>query len=148
MGRDGRCGDEHAEYTRDGHGDGQPLQAGDPVADALGQQDARGVRQSVCGRNDHDLAWARLEALGVADNFALTEIGWRRKSGAVRRITEQLDFAPAAVASIADQPAERAESTRHFPQVRRYPVEDAATPLELPRYEVLVTTPTYRVPGR
>lgn len=74
------------------------------VREVVAGLDARGVLQSVCSRNDHDLAWARLEALGVADYFVVPEIGWGRKSDAVRRITEQLGFAPGTVAFIDDQP--------------------------------------------
>ncbi|MFF5563142.1 HAD-IIIC family phosphatase [Streptomyces sp. NPDC012623] len=96
--------------------------------------DARGVLQSVCSRNDHDLAWARLEALGVADYFVVPEIGWGPKSQAVGRIAERLDFAPGALAFIDDQPAERAEVAFHLPDVRCYPAEEAATLLGLPEF--------------
>ncbi|MFD9424062.1 MULTISPECIES: HAD family hydrolase [unclassified Streptomyces] len=96
--------------------------------------DARGILQSVCSRNDHDHAWARLEELGVADCFVLPEIGWGRKSDAVRRITERLGFAPGTVAFIDDQPAERAEVAHHLPEVRCYPAEAAATLLGLPEF--------------
>lgn len=96
--------------------------------------DARGILQSVSSRNDHDLAWAELEALGVADYFVVAEIGWGRKSDAVRRITERLDFAPGTVAFIDDQPAERAEVAFHLPDVRCYPAEDATTLLDLPEF--------------
>lgn len=96
--------------------------------------DARGVLQSVSSRNDHDLAWAQLEALGVADYFVVPEIGWGRKSDAVRRIAEQLNFAPGTIAFIDDQPTERAEVAYHLPEVRCYPAEDAKTLLDLPEF--------------
>lgn len=96
--------------------------------------DARGILQSVCSRNDHDIAWARLKALGVADYFVVPEIGWGPKSDAVRRITERLDFAPGTIAFIDDQPAERAEVAFHLPEVRCYSAQDAATLLSLPEF--------------
>ncbi|MFF9687711.1 HAD-IIIC family phosphatase [Streptomyces sp. NPDC014623] len=96
--------------------------------------DARGILQSVCSRNSHDHAWARLQALGVADYFVVPEIGWGHKSDAVRRIAEQLDFAPGAIAFIDDQPAERAEVAHHLPDVRCYPAEEAVTLLGLPEF--------------
>jgi len=89
--------------------------------------DARGILQSVSSRNDHDLAWARLEALGVAEYFVLPEIGWGRKSDAVRRIAETLNFALDTVAFVDDQPSERAEVAYHLPAVRCYPAETALT---------------------
>ena len=82
--------------------------------------DSRGILQSVASRNDHDLAWARLEALGVADYFLVPQIGWGRKSDAVRRVGELLGFAPGTLAFLDDEPAERAEVTFHLPEVRCY----------------------------
>ena len=65
----------------------------DAIRDVIVELDARGILQSVCSRNDHDLAWARLEKLGIAEYFVLPEIGWGRKSEAVGRIADGLDFA-------------------------------------------------------
>lgn len=96
--------------------------------------DTRGVLQSVSSRNDHDLAWAQLEALGVADYFVVPQISWGRKSDAVRRIAERLNFAPGTVAFIDDQPAERAEVAHHLPDVRCYPAADATTLLDRPEF--------------
>ena len=104
------------------------------IREVIAGLDARGILQSVCSRNDHDLAWSRLEALGVADYFVLPEIGWGRKSDAVRRITEQLSFAPGTIAFIDDQPAERAEVAYHLPDVRCYPAEDATALLGLSEF--------------
>ncbi|MGW2327071.1 HAD-IIIC family phosphatase [Streptomyces sp. NPDC001700] len=106
----------------------------DAIREVITGLDARGILQSVCSRNDHDFAWARLEALGVADYFVVPEIGWGRKSDAVRRIAERLNFAPGTIAFIDDQPAERAEVAYHLPDVRCYPAEDAATLLGLPEF--------------
>ncbi|MFE4610149.1 HAD-IIIC family phosphatase [Streptomyces niveus] len=106
----------------------------DAIREVIVGLDTRGVLQSVSSRNDHALAWARLEALGIADYFVVPQIGWGRKSDAVRRITEQLNFAPGAVAFIDDQPAERAEVAHHLPDVRCYPAADATTLLGLPEF--------------
>ncbi|MEV8350739.1 HAD-IIIC family phosphatase [Streptomyces niveus] len=106
----------------------------DAIREVIVGLDTRGVLQSVSSRNDHALAWARLEALGVADYFVVPQIGWGRKSDAVRRIAEQLNFAPGTVAFIDDQPAERAEVAHHLPDVRCYPAADATTLLALPEF--------------
>ena len=95
-----------------------PLAAG--VREVVETLDARGILQSVASRNDRDLAWARLEALGLADYFLLPQIGWGRKSDAVRRVAERLGFAPGALAFLDDEPAERAEVAFHLPAVRCY----------------------------
>ncbi len=106
----------------------------DAIREVIVSLDARGILQSICSRNDHDMAWAQLEALGVADYFVLPEIGWGRKSDAVRRIIERLGFAPGAVAFVDDQPAERAEVAHHLPEVRCYPAETAVAMLDLPEF--------------
>jgi len=106
----------------------------DAIREAIIRLDARGVLQSVCSRNDHDLAWARLETLGIADYFVLPEIGWGHKSDGVHRIIERLGFAPDTVAFIDDQPAERAEVAHRLPDVRCYPAEAAATLPDLPEF--------------
>ncbi|OON80142.1 HAD-IIIC family phosphatase [Streptomyces tsukubensis] len=102
--------------------------------------DARGILQSVCSRNDHEPAWARLKALGVADYFLAPQIGWGRKSQAVRRIADQLNLAPGAIAFIDDQPAERAEVAYHLPEVRGYRAEDAGILLGLPEFSPATVT--------
>ena len=93
------------------------------VREVIAALDARGILQSVVSRNDHDLAWARLEALGVAECFLLPQIGWGRKSDAVRRVGERLGFALGTIAFIDDEPAERAEVAFHLPEVRCYSPE-------------------------
>ncbi|WP_405097223.1 HAD-IIIC family phosphatase [Micromonospora sp. NBC_01412] len=112
----------------------------DELRAVIVELDARGILQSVSSRNDHDLAWARLEALGVAEYFVLPEIGWGRKSDAVRRIAETLNFALDTVAFIDDQPAERAEVAYHLPQVRCYPAETALTLTGLAEFSPPVRT--------
>jgi methoxymalonate biosynthesis protein len=97
----------------------------DEVREVVLELDRRGVLQSVASRNDHEHAWERLEALGMADYFVLPQIGWGRKSDAVRSIADQLGFAHRTIAFIDDQPTERAEVAHHLPDVRCYPAEDA-----------------------
>ncbi|MFG3055730.1 HAD-IIIC family phosphatase [Kitasatospora sp. NPDC048239] len=87
--------------------------------------DARGILQSVASKNDHDLAWAQLEKLGLAEYLVVPQIGWGPKSDSIRRIAEELNFAVSTIAFIDDQPAERAEVAFHLPQVRCYEAEQA-----------------------
>lgn len=112
----------------------------DAIRTAVVELDARGILQSVCSRNDHDLAWARLEELGIAEYFVLPEIGWGPKSEAVRRIAEGLNFAHRTIAFIDDQPAERAEVAYHLTDVRCYPAEEALTLTGLPEFSPAVST--------
>jgi len=104
------------------------------VRDVIVTLDSRGILQSVASRNDPELAWARLEALGVADYFLVPQIGWGRKSDAVRRVCERLGFALGTIAFLDDEPAERAEVAYHLPEVRCYPVEQLPGLLRLAEF--------------
>lgn len=106
----------------------------DHVRDTIVELDSRGILQTVASKNDHDLAWERLEALGLAEYFVLARIGWWPKSESIREIAEELQFAHDTIAFVDDQPAEHAEVTFHLPQVRCYPAELIAELPTLPEY--------------
>ncbi len=112
----------------------------DEVRKVVIELDSRGILQSVSSKNDHDHAWARLEALGIAEYFVLPQIGWGTKSEAVRRIADRLNFAYSTIAFIDDQPAERAEVAFHLPEVRGYPAEQALALPDLPEFTPATST--------
>ncbi|MBY8884729.1 HAD-IIIC family phosphatase [Streptomyces sp. PTM05] len=106
----------------------------DEIRRTVEELDARGILQSVASRNDHDLAWERLERLGIAEYFVLPQINWGRKSDSVRAIAEQLKFATSALAFIDDQPTERAEVEHVLPDVRTYEAGRAPLLTGLPEF--------------
>ncbi|WP_206505730.1 HAD-IIIC family phosphatase [Streptomyces chrestomyceticus] len=110
------------------------------ILDTLVELDSRGILHSVSSKNDHDLAWKRLEELGLAEYFVHPRIGWGRKSDAVREIAERLNFAEGTIAFIDDQPAERAEVTYGAPDVRCYPAEQATSLTGLPEFSPATVT--------
>jgi methoxymalonate biosynthesis protein len=110
------------------------------IQDVIATLDSRGILQSVASKNDFDLAWTRLEMLGLAEYFVHPQIGWGRKSDSVRLIAEKLQFAPKTVAFIDDQPAERAEVTFVVPEVRCYTAEQALSLPERPEFSPEVVT--------
>ncbi|MFF1795338.1 HAD-IIIC family phosphatase, partial [Kitasatospora sp. NPDC058263] len=110
------------------------------IHDTIVELDSRGVLHSVSSKNDHDLAWKRLEDLGLAEYFVHPQIGWGRKSDAVRLIAERLNFAETAVAFIDDLPTERAEVNYHAPDIRCYPAERAAELTALPEFSPEIVT--------
>ncbi|WP_432015498.1 HAD-IIIC family phosphatase [Streptomyces cucumeris] len=112
----------------------------DEVREVITTLDERGILLAVASKNDHDLAWERLERLGVAEYFVLPRIGWGPKSQSVREIATELNFALNTIAFIDDQPAERAEVEFHLPEVRRYSAEQVATLLTLPEFSPPVST--------
>ncbi|QDY75235.1 HAD-IIIC family phosphatase [Streptomyces qinzhouensis] len=112
----------------------------DEIRRTIVELDARGILQSVASKNDHDHAWQRLEALGIADYFVLPQIGWHPKSQSVKEIADRINFAPSAIAFIDDQPAERAEVTYHHPEIRCYDAGQAAALTDLPEFSPAVVT--------
>jgi methoxymalonate biosynthesis protein len=91
--------------------------------------DSRGILQSIASKNDYDLAWGRLEELGIAEYFVHPRIGWGPKSESVTGIAGDLSFALRTIAFVDDMPNERAEVAFHAPEVRCY---DATQVLSLP----------------
>lgn len=116
------------------------VQMADAVREVIAALDARGILQSVASKNDHDLAWARLEELGIAEYFVLPHIGWGPKSDAIRDIADRLNFAHNTIAFIDDQPAERAEVAFHLPQVRCYAHDQLLTLPSLPEFSPRTAT--------
>jgi methoxymalonate biosynthesis protein len=106
--------------------------------------DSRGILQSIASKNDHDLAWRRLEELGLSEYFVLPRISWGPKSEAVQEIAKELNFAQGAIAFIDDLPSERAEVTFHAPDVRCYTAEQALSLTDLPEFSPATVTPDAR----
>jgi methoxymalonate biosynthesis protein len=120
--------------------EGDQVRLLEAVRQVIVELDARGILQSVASKNDGELAWERLEHLGVAEYFVLPQIGWGPKSDSVRRIAEGLNFAHRTLAFIDDQPTERAEVSFHLPEVRCYPAEQASMLPGLPELSPALTT--------
>ena len=110
------------------------------IHDVIVELDARGILQSIASKNDYDMAWPRLEQLGIAEYFVHPHIGWGRKSDSVCGIAEQLNFALDTIAFIDDLPSERAEVAFRSDAVRCYPAEDAATLIDLPEFSPEMVT--------
>ncbi len=98
------------------------------VAEAIRLLDQRGILQSVASKNDHDLAWPKLEALGLSEYFLFPHINWGPKSESIRAIAESLNIGLDTFAFIDDQPFERDEVRFTHPLVRTFSAEE---PLKL-----------------
>ncbi len=112
----------------------------DDIRQVVRELDQRGILQAVSSKNDHDLAWARLEQLGLAEYLILPHIGWGPKSESVRAIAHSLNFAYRTIAFVDDQPVERAEVAYHLPEVRCYSAEQVTDLLDLPEFSPAVST--------
>jgi methoxymalonate biosynthesis protein len=112
----------------------------DEVRDVIVELDSRGILQSIASKNDFDLAWKRLEELGIAEYFVHPRIGWGRKSDSVGQIADKLNFALSTIAFVDDLPSERAEVVFRASEVRCYPAEQVASLLHLPEFSPEVVT--------
>ncbi|MDQ1159622.1 FkbH-like protein [Sphingomonas sp. SORGH_AS 950] len=96
--------------------------------------DRRGILQSVASKNDHAVAWRRLECLGIADYFLHPQISWQSKAKSIAIIAEKLGLGLNTFAFIDDQPAERAEISFMLPEVSVYDAVELPGILTLPEF--------------
>ncbi|MEO5344046.1 MAG: HAD-IIIC family phosphatase [Gammaproteobacteria bacterium SHHR-1] len=99
-------------------GDGLSLRPG--IMQALALLDQRGIVQSIASKNDHDLAWEKLQQLGVDQYFLYPQIHWQSKAQSLQQIAQDLNIGIDSLAFIDDQAFERAEVAFHLPMVRVY----------------------------
>jgi methoxymalonate biosynthesis protein len=116
------------------------VQLFDGIKDVIVELDSRGILQSIASKNDYDIAWARVEQLGVAEYLVHPQIGWGPKSDSVVGIAEKLSFAVNTIAFIDDLPSERAEVTFRAPEVRCYAADQALSLTGLPEFSPAVVT--------
>ncbi len=112
----------------------------DEIRDVIVTLDSRGILQSIASKNDHDMAWQRVEELGMAEYFVHPQISWGRKSDAVRHIAEELNFAINTIAFIDDQPTEIAEVGFGAAEVRCYTADQATSLPGRPEFSPAVVT--------
>jgi FkbH-like protein len=112
-------------------GGGNALAPG--VEAALRGLDERGILQSIASKNDHHVAWARVEALGVADYFLFPQIAWCSKAKSLEALAARLGIGLDAIALVDDQPAERDELAYLLPQVHLFDAAQVPALLDSPR---------------
>jgi FkbH-like protein len=79
--------------------------------------DERGILCSIASKNNHEVAWRRLEQLGVADYFLVPRINWSPKSENIRTIAKRLNLGLDTFAFVDDNPFELSEVGTALPEV-------------------------------
>ena len=82
--------------------------------------DDRGILQSIVSKNDFDLAWKKIDALGLSDYFLYPAIHWGPKSESIKKIASELNISVNSFAVIDDSAWERDEIQSALPGVRAY----------------------------
>lgn len=79
--------------------------------------DERGILQSIASKNDHDLAWAKLESFGISEYFLYPQINWNPKSDSIKNIASLINIGLDTIAFVDDQAYEREEVNFSHAQV-------------------------------
>ncbi|MCB2298653.1 HAD-IIIC family phosphatase [Clostridium tagluense] len=71
--------------------------------------DERGILQSICSKNEYQLAIKKLEEFNILDYFIYPQINWNPKSSGLRNIANAINIGMDTIAFIDDQDFEREE---------------------------------------
>jgi FkbH-like protein len=97
--------------------------------------DQRGILLSIASKNDHDLAWQRLQSFGIGDYFLVPQINWMPKSGNIKAIATKLNIGLDTLAFIDDNPFELKEVSSALPDVTCVNVQDIDDVLSDARFQ-------------
>jgi len=104
----------------------------DGIEEIIRTLDERGILQSVSSKNEYGAAMKQLEAFGLDEYFLYPQIHWNAKSGAVRKIAEEINIGLDTLAFVDDQAFEREEVAYGAPEVLCIDANDLSGFLELP----------------
>lgn len=113
------------------------LRAG--VGDIIRQLDNRGVLQTICSKNDYDLAWQAVCQFGIDQYFLYPQINWEPKSNNIHKVEKLLNINADTFILIDDSRTERQEVATAIPNMRVYPDTIIDTLLSLPELDLPVT---------
>ena len=101
--------------------------------------DDRGIIQTIASKNTPEVAWEKIEELGLADYFLYPAINWGRKSQSLSNIAKELNINIDTFAMIDDSLFERREISMNLPQVRVYDAIEVPILLSKPEFDVPIT---------
>jgi FkbH-like protein len=101
--------------------------------------DRRGIVQTIASKNNYEIAWAKVEELGLADYLLYPAIHWGPKSESLRSIAAEFNINVDTFALIDDSAFERAEVRAVLPQVRTYDVEEVDVLLARTEFDIPIT---------
>jgi len=101
--------------------------------------DERGIIQGVASKNDYDVAWSKIEEMGLADYLLYPAIHWGPKSQSLLGIADKLNIGVETFALIDDSAFERGEVASSLPQVRVYDATEMGQLLGQPEFDIPIT---------
>ncbi len=105
------------------------------IAELLEALDGRGILLSIASKNDHAMAWEKLEEFGVAKYFLHPRINWNPKSESIREIAQTLNLGLDSFVFIDDNPFERDEVRAAASEVNCLDASDMHGLLDDPRFQ-------------
>ena len=112
------------------------------MVELIDRLDQRGILQTIVSKNDYEIAWPRLEQLGLADYFLYPAIHWGPKSRSVQQIADELNINVDTFAVIDDSPFERREISNLLPQVRVYDPASGPSIIDDDAFSVVISDET------
>lgn len=88
------------------------------VVEIIKELDRRGILNSICSKNNFDIAMKKLKDFGIQDYFVYPQINWNSKSENILKIQKLLNFSMNTFAFIDDSDFERDEVTFTYPEIR------------------------------
>lgn len=102
------------------------------VVDVIKTLDSRGILNSIASRNDHAVAMAKLDELGLKEYFLYPQINWNSKASSIKEIARLINISLDTFAFVDDQPFEREEVAFVLPEIRCIDALDLDRMLDLP----------------
>ncbi|SHJ63046.1 HAD-superfamily phosphatase, subfamily IIIC/FkbH-like domain-containing protein [Clostridium cavendishii DSM 21758] len=87
------------------------------VVDIIETLDKRGILQSICSKNDFDLAMNKLKELRLDKYFLYPQINWNPKSEGIKNIAKSINIGVDTLAFVDDQEFELDEVKYSLPEV-------------------------------
>ena len=109
------------------------------VVDFIHQLDARGIICAVASKNEFDVAWQKIESMGLSEYLLFPQIHWGPKSESVKAIADAMNVSLDTFAFIDDNPFERQQVQSALPMVRVFDEQGVLSLLDLDDFDVPVT---------
>ena len=93
----------------------------------------RGIVSAICSKNDFATTRAKLEELGIWDEFVFPEISWSPKGAMIKSIVRNAQLRPETILFIDDNPLNINEAKFYVPKLRTAEPDIIPTLLDDPR---------------
>ena len=109
------------------------------VVEVIKKFDERGILNTICSKNDAEIALDGLRRFGIEEYFLYPQINWDPKSKNLQKISQLLNINIDTFAFIDDSHFERNEVKNALGCVRVFPETEIEDLLSKPEFDVLVT---------